>query len=413
MRARFERPHYQALLERYRETEFIKVLKGIRRCGKSTLLDLFIDDLLARGIPASNIFRKRFDEFGLPINLSAADLQNEIAAALSSCDESQTFYVFLDEVQMVEGWERVVRGLHSRPLTDLYLTGSNAYLLSSDLATLLSGRYVELDIYPLSFREYVDFHTQTNGKQPAETDAVFAEYLRYGGMPSLFALKEPLEEDIARELTGIYNTVILKDVAQRFEIRDYALLEKLVAYVFSTSGNLFSVKSIVNYLKSAGVRSSYETIDGYLYALEQALILYGIAQSGVQGKELLRPQKKYYPVDTGLRNLSTGFALRDIGFQLENVVFIELQRRGFRVSVGALEKGEIDFVAQRRDDRRYLQVSDSLSAETTLERELAPLRVLRDSFPKLIITTDRLHLGTTDEGIRVVNIVDWLMDESW
>ena len=405
MKTRFERPRYQALLERYRDTEFIKVLKGIRRCGKSTLLDLFADGLRAQGVSERNLFRKRFDEFGLPIDLNAEDLQQEISEALTLADSAQTFYVFLDEVQMVPGWERVVRGLHTRSGVDVYLTGSNAYLLSSELATLLAGRYVELDVYPLSFGEYLLFCAQS-GRAASGRDELLSEYLRYGGMPSLFALKDPLEEDIARELSGIYNTVILNDVAQRFQIRDYALLEKLVTYVFSTSGNLFSVKSIVNYLRSSGVKASYETIDGYLYALEQALILHGV----MQGKELLRPQRKFYPVDTGLRNLAIGFAMRDMGFQLENAVFVELLRRGYRVSVGVVGAAEVDFVARRRDERLYVQVSDALTAETTLERELSALRAVHDAYPKYLVTTDRLHVGTTEDGIRIVNVADWLLE---
>lgn len=401
------------LLERYRDTEFIKVLRGVRRCGKSTLLDLFIEQIQAEGVSSDNIYRRRFDEFGLSFDFDAAKLQDEIAAALSASDANQTFYVFLDEIQMIEGWERVVRGLHTHPRIDVYITGSNAFLLSSDLATLLSGRYIELDVFPLSFREYVDFRRQTAEGVEPDRSAAFAQYLRYGGMPSLFALKAPNEEDIARELAGIYNTVILNDVAQRFRIRDYALLEKLVAYVFSTSGNLFSVTNIVNYLKSTGMKIAYETIDGYLYALEQALILYGVMQHGLQGKELLRPQKKYYPVDTGLRNLSIGFSVRDVGYQLENVVYVELLRRGYRVTIGSLESTEIDFVAQRRDERLYVQVTDSLAAEHTFERELAPLRAVYDAFPKLVVTTDQLRLGTTGDGVRIVNIVDWLLDENW
>lgn len=410
MDIRFERPRYQALLERYRDTEFIKVLKGIRRCGKSTLLDLFATSLRAQGVPESNLFRKRFDEFGAPLNLSAENLQEEISQALAAADNTQMFYVFLDEVQMVPGWERVVRGLHTHPGVDAYITGSNAYLLSSDLATLLSGRYVELDIYPLSFKEYQSFCMQT-GRASVGKMELLSEYLRYGGMPSLFALKNPLEEDIARELSGIYNTVILNDVAQRFQIRDYALLEKLVTYVFSTSGNLFSVKSIVNYLRSAGVKASHETIDGYLYALEQALILYGVTQDGLQGKALLRPQKKFYPVDTGLRNLAIGFALRDVGFQLENAVFVELLRRGYRVSIGVVGTAEIDFVAQRRGERLYVQVCDALTAESTFERELSPLRAVQDAYPKYLITSDQLHIGTTEDGIQIVNVADWLLEE--
>ena len=310
MRNRIPRPHYQQLLTRYRDTEFVKVLTGVRRCGKSTLLDLFIEDLHAQGVPEENVFRKRFDEFGLPLNPTAEDLQDEIAAALDCADPSHMFYVALDEIQMVSEWERVVRGLHTRSGVDVYITGSNAYLLSSDLATLLAGRYVELDVYPLSFCEYLEFSSRIRGKSDAALNTLFADYLRYGGMPSIFALKEPREEDIARELTGIFNSVIVNDVAQRFQIRDYALLEKLVAYVFSTSGNLFSVKSIANYLKSAGAKASYETIDGYLRALEQALVLHSALQTGVQGKQLLRPLRKYYPVDTGLRNLPGGFSGR-------------------------------------------------------------------------------------------------------
>ena len=241
MRNRIPRPHYQQLLTRYRDTEFVKVLTGVRRCGKSTLLDLFIEDLHAQGVSEENVFRKRFDEFGLPLNPTADDLQDEIAAALDCADPSHMFYVALDEIQMVSEWERVVRGLHTRSGVDVYITGSNAYLLSSDLATLLAGRYVELDVYPLSFCEYLEFSSRIRGKSDAALNTLFADYLRYGGMPSIFALKEPREEDIARELTGIFNSVIVNDVAQRFQIRDYALLEKLVAYVFSTSGNLFSV----------------------------------------------------------------------------------------------------------------------------------------------------------------------------
>ncbi|WP_232050921.1 ATP-binding protein [Arabiibacter massiliensis] len=410
MNNRVPRPYYQQLLERYRDTEFVKVLTGVRRCGKSTLLDLFIEDLRDQGVPESNVFRKRFDEFGLPLNPTAEDLQAEIAVELAASDSSHMFYVVLDEVQMVPEWERVVRGLQTRSGVDVYLTGSNAYLLSSDLATLLAGRSVEIPVYPLSFCEYAEFSSRLREKASGNADALFAEYLRYGGMPSLFALKEPREEDIARELAGIFNSVIVNDVAQRYQIRDYALLERLVAYVFSTSGNLFSVKSIMNYLKSAGMKASYETIDGYLHALEQALILHGAPQVGVQGKQLLRPLRKFYPVDTGLRNLPGGFSGRDVGFQLENVVYLELLRRGFKVSVGALERGEVDFVAQKRDMRRYIQVVDSLADPATYERELEPLRSLEDAFPRIVLTSDRLRVGTTEEGIRIVNVVDWLRD---
>ncbi len=410
MKYRYDRPTYLSLLERYRDTDYIKVLKGVRRCGKSTLLSLFMDSLLLAGIPASNLIRRRFDEFDMPLGTTAEDLQHDVAGALLQADPAYPAYVFLDEMQMVPGWERVVRGLHTRENTDVYITGSNAYLLSSDLATLLAGRYVELDVYPLSFKEYVDFCAQSRLDAGAAIDERFARYVRYGGMPSLFALRDSLQEDYVRELGGIYDTVIINDVAKRFSIRDYVLLERLVAYVFSTSGNLFSTKKVSDYLKSAGFKAAPETVDDYLHALEQALILHEVRQEGLQGKQLLRPLRKFYAVDTGLRNLSLGFKVRDIGFQLENVVYMELLRRGYAVAVGALQSAEIDFVGRRGDEVVYIQVSDNLDSEATLERELAPLRRLADSFPKLLLTTDRLRAGYTPDGCRVVHIIDWLLE---
>lgn len=408
MKNRYDRPAYTAILEKYRNGEHIKVLKGVRRCGKSTLLDLLIERLRAEGVPEQNLIRRRFDEFGMALDQTAETLQADLSDAFSSA-HSGTVYVFLDEIQMVEGWEKVVRGLHTRADTDVYITGSNAYLLSSDLATYLAGRYAEIDVFPLSFKEYLDFSERT-GLSLGSSEKAFARYLRYGGMPSLFALRDADEQDYARELSAIYDSVILSDVAQHLAIRDYALLSKLVAYVFSTSGNLFSVASITNYLRSAGIKTSVQTIDSYLYGLEEALIMYGAKQVGLQGRQLLRPLRKFYPVDTGLRNLSIGFALKDIGFQLENAVFMELMRRGYDVSIGAMGKAEVDFVAQRNDERLYIQVCDRLGDDAVMERELAPLQKIGDSFAKMVLTTDTLHAGTTPDGIRVMSLIDWLLD---
>lgn len=406
MKRRFARPEYMDVLDRYRETEQIKVLTGVRRCGKSTLLDLYIDRLENDGVPASNIIRHRFDEFGISLGYTAQELQESLALAFEKTAPGAV-YVFLDEIQMVDGWERVVRGLHTRENTDVYITGSNAYFLSSDLATFLAGRYIEIPVYPLSFKEYVSFCAQ------ARSDAeplrgLFSDYLRYGGMPSLFSLRDADQTDFARELSAIYDSIILGDVAKRFEIRDYDLLSKLVAYAFSTSGNLFSTQAIVNYLKSAGAKTSIQTIDSYLYALEQALILHSAKQVGLQGKELLRPLRKLYPVDTGLRNLSIGFSVKDLGFQLENVVYIELLRRGYDVSVGAVGKAELDFVAVRNDEKVYIQVCERIEADDVRKREVAPLLEVRDAYPKIVLTTDQLHTGVTPEGVRIIDIVEWL-----
>ncbi len=234
--------------------------------------------------------------------------------------------------------------------------------------------------------------------------------MRYGGMPTLFALRNDDEQDIARELSAIYDSVVMGDVARRFSIRDYALLSKLVAYVFSTSGNLLSVQNLVNYLKSNGEKTTFQTIDNYLYALQQALILLRATQAGLQGKKLLRPLQKFYVVDTGLRNLSIRFALRDVGYQLESIVYVELLRRGFSVSVGSLNSSEIDFVASRNDETLYIQVCENMGDDSVLERELVPLRNVHDGFPKVILTLDRLHIGVTSDGIKVKSLIEWLLE---
>lgn len=403
-----DRPYYQRTLDSLRDTEQIKVLQGVRRCGKSTILASFRDRLIAEGVPESNIFYRRFDEFGLPLAQTAEGLVEDLGRAFESSDPSAMTYVFLDEIQEVEGWERVVRRLHTRPGTDVYITGSNAHILSSDLATQLSGRHASVLVQPLSFREYLSF-CSAYGQQPAE-DAAFAEYLRYGGMPSLFSLRERAPEGITRELSSIMDTVVLNDVARRLGLRDIALLQRLVAYLFSTSGSLFSTNKVVGALASAHRKTSSETVDNYIDALEKAYVIAEVPQTGLQGKEILSPLRKIYPVDTGLRNLTTRFSAEGTGFQLENVVYNELVRRGYSVEVGTLKVGEVDFVAQKSDERAYVQVSETVLDPAVGDRELRPLRALSSSFPKLVLTLDRFGLGVTDDGIRVANVLDWLLD---
>lgn len=401
------RPRYLDLLRRYRDTESVKVLSGVRRCGKSTLLRLWKQELLDSGVPENHIYLRRFDDFSLPLDLNAQWLQADLQQAFDAADPNKPFYVLLDEVQDVTGWEKIVRGLHTSPGVDVYLTGSNAYVLSGDLATRLSGRYVILEIYPLSFQEYLDFVT-TSQETARSEEALFADYLRFGGMPGLFQLPGLDTETVTRELTTIFDSVILRDVAARLQVRELNVLEKLVRYVFSTSGSLFSTRSIVNTLKSSGYRVSGVTLDSYLDALSRALLIYPVEQMGLRGKEILRPLRKFYPVDTGLRNLTTGFAPTDVGYQLENLVYLELRRRGFTVSVGALPKGEVDFVAEKNGERVYFQVADDASNEKVMTRELTPLQAIEDAFPKLLLTTDYLHTGIRPDGIRVLHVIDWL-----
>ena len=425
-----DRPAYLRRIREVANPDQITVLQGIRRCGKSSLLRLYEADLLKNGVKTGNIFRKRLDEFSVPLTTTADDLARQIAAALDASDRSAMFYVLLDEIQDVPGWERVVRGLQAKSGVTVLITGSNSRLLSSDLATLLAGRTISVPVWPLSFAEYRDFSAARDARlhlSPRSDDALFADYLRFGGMPSLFSLADWDMETIGTQLSAVYDTVILQDVVSRLQIRDVALLRNLVTYLFSTAGNLFSTRKIVGALTSMGRKTSAETIDTYIEALKQAYILTEMPQTGLGGKRLLSPLRKFYPVDTGLRNLAAGFSVRDTGFQLENVVAVELLRRGWNVQVGAGEKSgtaaggvkagnpgrpdEIDFVANRFDRREYFQVCESLADETTRERELAPLRAIHDAFPKTVITLDRFHEGVTEDGISIVPAAKWLLGE--
>lgn len=405
---RVNRPDYQRTLDALRDTEQVKVLQGVRRCGKSTILASFRNKLLSEGVPENNVFYRRFDEFSLPLEQTAEGLMKDLQEAFDSADSNAMTYVFLDEIQEVEGWETVVRKLHTRPGTDIYVTGSNAHMLSSDLATQLSGRHVSIRVHPLSFQEFLQFSDAYDASYRDDGEA-FSEYMRFGGMPSLFSLRDRTPDNIARELSSILDTVVLNDVARRLGLRDVALLQRLISYLFSTSGNLFSTNKVVGALGSAKRKTSSETIDNYIDALEKAYAMAEAPQSGLQGKALLHPLRKFYPVDLGLRNFITHFSAENTGFQLENVVHNELVRRGYVVEVGALQAGEVDFVARRMDERVYVQVSETVLDPVTRERELKPLRAISDAFPKMVLTLDRFGIGTTDDGIRIMNVIDWLL----
>lgn len=392
-------------LRSHRDTPEIKVLTGVRRCGKSTLLEHYAQSLLDDGVPASNIFTRRFDSFDTPIGYSATDLHADLMQATQEAHPGP-FYVFLDEIQDVPGWEEVVRRLHSRDDTDVYITGSNARLLSGELATHLTGRYITIPVYPLSFDEYQRHH-RAQGTTDS-TDQLFSRYMMFGGMPGLFVTGQPDQDRATEILTSIYESIVLKDVAGRYGIRDIATLEKLSRYLFSTSGNLFSVNNVANTLASAGANASYATVDNQISALERSFIVYSAQQERMRGKELLRPQRKFYPVDNGFRNLATGFNGSDRGAQLEGIVFMELQRRGYDVTIGSLPDGEIDFIAKRGNDKQYIQVTLNMTEEQTRERELAPLRRLGDAFPRTVLTLDWHSEGMTDEGIHITNVMDWL-----
>lgn len=407
------RPSYDALLDSHLDTEPIKVLSGVRRCGKSSLLRMLAERLLAKGVPEENILYKKLDSFDTPLEPTSAWLDGLVRQTLAERRNSSPFYVFLDEVQEVPGWEKVVRRLHTEQVADIYLTGSNAFLLSSDLATYLSGRYIEVPVWPLSFSEYVDFsHAADPCADELSQEDLFSRYVRYGGMPGLFDRPGFEEEFVAKELTAIHDTVILNDVAKRFDLRDIDLLEKLVRYVYSTSGSLFSARRISSTLTSMGRKTNPATVDSYLDALRRAFLVHRCEQEGIAGKTVLQPMQKLFAPDTGLRNREIGFRPQDVGYQLENVVFCELRRRGYEVHVGAGTSGEVDFVADRQDERLYVQVSSNVIEKETLDRELKSLEAVHDSFSKIVLTRDSLFWGTTGSGIVIQSLIGWLLEDA-
>lgn len=398
------RDQYLSQLINFRDTPLIKVITGIRRCGKSSLLALFHQHLIGQGVSDENIININFENLEYEHITSYQKLHKEVKERMKTL--GARYYILLDEVQQVKGWEKAVNSLMVDSNADLYITGSNAYLLSSELSTLLSGRYVEIKMLPLSFREYVQFH---QGKDE-DRNALFQRYLQFGGFPTTIALEDK-PETIPAFFSGIYHTVIMKDVVQKNQIRDAALLESLVRFLAANIGNMVSTKKISDYLTSSGRKTNSDTIDNYLSMLEKAFIIYQASRYDIKGKMFLKTLEKYYVVDTGLRNHLAGLRNIDFGHLLENVVYFELLRRGFDVFVGRIGSMEVDFMAVKPDQKYYIQVSASILDKDTRERELRSLRSIKDQYDKLVLTLDQTFV-TDYEGIRVKNIIDFLMEDA-
>lgn len=397
------RDYYLDQLVAFRDRPLIKVITGIRRCGKSTLLSLFEQYLVdVAGVSRSRIIRINFESIEFDEVTTYKALYQLVLGRMT--ERNGRYYVLLDEVQQVPAWEKAVNSLFVDCDVDMYITGSNAYLLSSELSTLLTGRFVEIKMQPLSFREYVDFHDGAVAGKPRE---LFASYLRYGGLPLVVELKER-PETIAPFLAGIYSTVIMKDVIWRNQVRDPALLESVVKFVAANVGNIVSTKKISDYLTSSGRKTSSETIDNYLRMLENAYIIYRANRYDLRGKLHLKTLEKYYMVDAGIRNHLTGLRNTDYGHMLENVVFMELLRRGFDVCIGKLDQYEVDFVATKADEKIYFQVAATIMDENTRLRELRPLQLVPDNYPKVILSMDECVFRDF-LGIRCANIVEWLL----
>lgn len=405
-----ERKEYLEKLKLWKDEQVIKVVTGIRRCGKSTLLMQYQEYLKQSGVDADRIIAINFEELEYEELCDYKKLHEYIKARLSS---DKTTYIFLDEIQKVPCFEKVVDSLYVKKGTDIYITGSNAYMLSGDLATLLSGRYVEISMLPLSFAEYL----QVNSK---EKDSAFADYMRYGGMPFI-ATAEKTEEKITTYLEGIYNTVIVKDIEDRQKrkewdnsdtgrITDISLLKTIAKYLSSVIGSLVTVRSITNYLVSSGRKISPNTVSDYVNALTESFIFYPAERFDIVGKQLLKTNTKYYMVDLGIRNLILPKKSYDLGFSVENVVYFELLRRGYKVSVGKYGNTEIDFVAERNGELEYIQVTADMTAKETFNREMAPLTAVKDNYRKRVLTLDKFTVGNYD-GIEVKNVVEWLTDK--
>lgn len=390
-----KRYQYLEKLKKLKDMQIIKVVTGFRRCGKSTLMLQFQEYLKECSVDDSQIISINFEKLEFEHLLNYKELYSYITERLHP--EKMT-YIFLDEIQLVEGYQKAVDSLFVRDNVDLYITGSNAQMLSGELATLLSGRFIEIEMLPLSFAE---FYELVGGNR---RDA-WKRYFTNGGLPYTAYIND--EEILHDYLLGIYNTVLLKDVVERKKVQDVALLKSVIKFLFDNIGNIVSSKKISDSLVSYGRKTTSVTVENYIESLSEAYVVYEANRYDIKGKQHLKSLEKYYVVDVGLRKLLLGSKNTDIGHTLENIVYLELIRRGFAVSIGKIDDLEIDFIAEKDGDKEYYQVSASVLDPATFEREITPLRKVSDNYPKYIITMD--EISSNNEGIRQVNVIDFLL----
>lgn len=390
----------------YADTPFVKVLTGVRRCGKSTILKMIMEQLQAkRGVPAEQIVSMRFDSMEYE-DLTAKEL---FKLAKEKLSPSGRTYFFLDEVQEIKGWEKVVNSLATDYDVDLYVTGSNSRMMSSEIATYLTGRYVSFRIYTLSFGEYLEFKKQY--AQLKDVHAELADYIRLGGFPATH-LREYSPDEIYTIVRDIYNSTIFSDIVRRNQIRKIDQLERVVKYTFSNVGNAFSAKSISDYLKSKHRSLDNETVYSYLEKLEKAYLLHRCSRYDLRGKEFLKTQEKFYLADTSLRYSVLGYTPDSVASSLENVVYLELCRRGYAVSIGKTPNGEVDFVAKRQNDCLYVQVTQEIKSEKTERREYERLLEINDNYPKYVLRADEFA-GGNYKGIKNMHIADFLLSQEY
>lgn len=404
-----QRKEYLEKLIGWKDDDVIKVVTGIRRCGKSTLLMQYQDYLKSIGIEENQIIAVNFEELEYE---ELCDYKKLYAYIKDRLVADKITYIFLDEIQKVPSFEKVVDSLYVKPNIDIYITGSNAYMLSGDLATLLTGRYVEISMLPLSFSEYMQLSDK-------DKESAFADYIKYGGLPFV-ATMDRTDDKVDTYLEGIYNTVIVKDIEDRQKrqesnsdkrkINDIPLLKTIAKYLSSVIGSPVSLRGITNYLVSSGRKISANTVSNYVDALIESFIFYPTERFDIVGKQLLKANKKYYMVDLGIRNHILPRKYYDLGFSVENIVFFELLRRGCKVTIGKYQENEVDFVAEKRGEFTYIQVTADMVSESTFDREMKPLYAIQDNYEKIVLTLDKLTVGNYD-GIKVVNVIDWLLNK--
>ena len=395
------RPDYIGAIEPFIDVPLVKILSGVRRCGKSTVLEMLKVELLRRGVPESNIIERRYTASAFDDH-TAKDMSRDL---LSAMGKKGRCYLLLDEVQEIAGWEKVVNSLLENEDADLYVTGSNSKLMSSEISTYLTGRYVSIPVYTLSLREYLTF--KGKGEQDART--MFGEYLKYGGFP-LIAISSFDTNSAYQVVDGIYASIITRDISKRHRIRNKELFDRVVKYVIENVGQTFSANTIVSFLKNEKRKLSVESVYNYLKWLSEAFVIYPCHRYDLQGKAVLKTQEKYYLADITFKYSKLGYDAKMLPAMLENIVFLELKRRGYEVYIGKNGTKEIDFVGVRRDEKVYVQVCYRLPEGS--ERETANLMEIRDHYPKYVVTLDE-YAGGNDNGIRIMHIADFLMMENW
>ena len=399
-----ERNEYLDVLKRFKDKELIKVISGIRRCGKSTLLELYKEYLLNNGISEDQIISVNLEDLKYNFIDNYMSLYNYINDNLKP---NKRNYVFIDEVQKIDEFQKAVDSLYIKKNVDLYITGSNAKLLSSELATLLSGRYIEVKMLPLSFKEYKDAYKNLNNEE------LYKKYISFGSLPFTTTLET--EDDVSMYLSSIYNDIIIKDVMTRKKIADETMLKSVANFAMDNIGNLVSINNIANTMASDGRDINVRTVERYLEGFVESFFLYKASRYDIKGKQYLKTGEKYYVSDLGLRYFILGRKIGDYGHVLENVVYLELLRRGYDVFIGKVDEYEVDFVAFNNDGRIYVQVADTLKGKDEndtkiMDRELKSLKKIDDNYEKIILTSDIIPLSNED-GIKIRNVFDWLLDK--